>query len=247
VTGRDRATRGGAAAGAASWVELKEYLTPTCASNGLNGNDTLCGAAVFTCPPGQLRYWVWHQEVQAARAPDGTVTRTPGVWKQEPGTFCLGSDDPGVPDYGRAIALVQSGFKDMPLPHAEVQVAPAPTSLVNVPTAFYAGGAQSFSRTVTPVAGISVTVTAKPTSWTWYWGDGQSSTFDNPGVPNRPVVSHVYGQARDVQAHVDVSWQGSFTIAGSQQVFDIPTPAVVSSAPVTVQVRQARTQLVDRG
>jgi hypothetical protein len=126
-----------------------------------------------------------------------------------------------------------------------VQVAPAPTSLVNVPTAFYAGGAQTFSQTVTPVPGISVTVTARPTSWTWHWGDGSSDTFATPGEPRRPVVAHTYTDAADHGTWVEVSWKGSFTIAGSAEVFDIPTPAVVRSGTVTVQVREARTQLVD--
>ena len=246
VPGRGTPATHGEAPGRSTWLELDEYMTPACPTNGLHGADALCTAALVTCPEGQIRWWVWHQETRGTRTADGGVDRQVGPWQQLPGSFCLGGDDPGVPDYGRAISMVQAGFKDLPLPRAEVRADPAPTSLVNVPTAFFAGGEQSFTQTVTPIPGISVTVTAKPIEWQWTWGDGQTGSFKTPGVPKRPVVAHPYAQAKDYQASVAVSWKGSFTIAGSGQVFDIPSPAVVPSEPVTVQVREARTQLVDQ-
>lgn len=246
VPGRDRATPGGEASGLTRWTVVDEEVVPACWSNTRGGFDALCAAA-FTCEPGQLRYWVWQEARTYVRGPDGTAQLESSTgWEQLSGSYCLGADDPGVPDYGRAIAAVMEGFQDLPLPTADVVVAPAPTSLVHVPTAFYAGGEQTFTQTVTPVPGVTVTVTARPVEWTWHWGDGQSQSFDTPGVPRRPVVSHVYTGARDYSASVDVSWQGSFTIAGSTEVIDIPTPAVVSSEPVVVQVREARTQLVDQ-
>ena len=44
--------------------------------------------------------------------------------------------------------------------------------------------------------------------------------------------------------HDTTIWTGSFTLPGSTEVFTIRTPATVTSPPVTVQVREARTQLV---
>ena len=241
---RDRATPGGGGTSVREWVEVEEFMTPACGANGLFGGDALCMAAIASCPVGEIRFWVWQRVVRHQLDEDPPVLE--GEWERLPGSYCLGADDPGVPDYGRAIARVQSGFQDLPLPRAAVEVAPAPTSLVQVPTAFFAGGAQSFEQTVTPVPGISVTVSARPTSWTWHWGDGTSGTFGTAGEPRRPVVAHTYRQVRDFSALVEVTWQGSFTIAGSSEVFDITTPAVVTSAPVTVQVREARSQLVDQ-
>jgi hypothetical protein len=125
-----------------------------------------------------------------------------------------------------------------------VQVDPAPLSLVNIPTAFFAGGAQAATFTPT-ILGTTVSINATPSRWDWTWGDGTSGTTTTPGVPKRPVVSHEYGQARDYQVGVATTWTGTFTVAGSSEVFPIRTPAVVQSAPVTVQVREARSQLVD--
>lgn len=248
VPARRTVTPGGEASARTEWVELEEeYVTPACFRNGLQGDDALCQAAVTTCGPGRLRFWIWHRYVDARRNPDGTVTRTERPWEQLPGSYCLGGDDPGAPNYARAIAEIERGFAQLPLPTSGVEVAPAPTSLVRVPTAFYAGGEQSFEQTVSP-AGVTVTVRAEPTSWTWHWGDGSPpQTFTTPGVPRRPVVAHTYDAARDYSARVVVTWKGTFTIAGSAEVFEIANEASVTSAPVTVQVREARTQLVDRG
>jgi hypothetical protein len=239
---RKRATPPPADRGPATWVTIDEEIVPACSGNVRLTDDALC-AAFFSCPEPTFRWFVWHEVTTHSRDENGVVATSVEPFRNI-GTYCLGADDPGVPDYGRAISLVTRGFRDLPFPRADVEVAPAPTSLVHVPTAFYAGGEQSFSQTVTPVPGVSVTVTARPVSWTWTWGDGQQQTFDTAGVPRRPVVAHVYEEARDYSASVEVAWRGSFSLRG--QTYDIPTPAYINSDPVTVQVREARTQLVDR-
>lgn len=237
----------GDAPGRREWKTLEEVMAPACTGNTRTGGaDALCPGA-FACPAlDQLRWWVWQRETAWSRD-DAGVTAPPvvGEWYQLPGSYCLGDDDPGVPTIGRVIAQVQTGFQDLPLPVAALQVDPAPTSLVNVPTAFFAGGQQSATFTPT-ILGTTVTINAKPTQWVWTWGDGTSTTTTTPGVPKRPVVAHEYEQAGDVAVSVATTWTGTFTVAGSSEVFPIRTPAVVQSAPVTVQVREARTELVDQ-
>jgi len=240
---RRRATPPPPDSGPATWVEIDERIVPACSGNTRLTDDALC-AAFFACPEPTFRWFVWHEVTTYTRDENGEITKDVEPFRNI-GTYCLGADDPGVPDYGRAISLATRGFRDLPFPRAAIEVAPAPTSLVNVATAFYAGGEQTFSQTVTPVPGVSVTVTARPVSWQWTWGDGSpKKTFDTPGVPRRPVVAHTYSEARDYTASVEVAWKGSFSLRG--QTYDIPTPAYITSPPVTVQVREARTELVDR-
>jgi len=222
-------------------------VAPACIGNTLQGAGELCMAAVSSCPADdQLRVWIWHRETQHVRDDAGNLAPpVVGPWTQLAGSFCLGPDDPGVPTIGQVIAQVQADFRNLPLPVAGVQVDPAPNSLVNIPTAFFAGGAPSAQFTPT-ILGISVTIHATATSWAWSWGDGTTQTTSTPGVPKRPVVAHEYRRAGEYTASVATTWTGTFSIAGSQEVFPIRTPAVVQSGPVNVQVREARTQLVDQ-
>jgi hypothetical protein len=247
VPGRGTPATHGEAPGRREWKTLEERVAPACNGNTREGGfDALCTFAVSSCAADdQLRYWVWHRETQHTRDDAGAVTSVQGEWAQLPGSYCLGPDDPGVPTIGQVIAQVQAGFRNLPLPVAGVQVDPAPLSLVNIPTAFFAGGAQAATFNPT-ILGTTVSINATPSRWDWTWGDGTSGTTTTPGVPKRPVVSHEYGQARDYQVGVATTWTGTFTVAGSNEVFPIRTPAVVQSAPVTVQVREARTQLVDQ-
>lgn len=234
----------GDAPGRRAWTTLEEVVVPTCQGNTRTSIDFLCLGAVTSCAAAdQTRYWVWHRETQHTRDDAGAVTSIEGEWAQLPGSFCLGPDDPGVPTIGQVIAQVQSGFRNLPLPVAAMQVAPAPTTLVSIPTAFFAGGQQEATFNPT-ILGTTVEISAKPSRWDWTWGDGTSGSTSTPGVPKRPVVSHEYAQARDYQVGLATTWTGTFTVAGSAEVFPIRTPAVVVSAKVVVQVREARSELV---
>lgn len=229
------------------WKTLEEYMAPACSGNGVNGPKNICAAAMTTCPgTDQVRWWVWHRVTEHVRNESGPPTSTVGEWIRRPGSYCLGPDDPGVPTIGQVIAQVQTGFRNLPLPTSAIQVDPAPATLVHIPTAFFAGGDQT--ATFAPVIlGTRVTINARATSWTWTWGDGSApQTFTTAGVPKRPVVSHVYDHSGDYPASVTVTWTGTFSIAGSTEVFEIRTPVEVESAPATVSVREARTELVDR-
>lgn len=235
----------GDAPGRRQWKTLEERLVPACVGNGLGNAQVLCAAAVNTCAgDDQIRYWIWQRETTHTRDETGVVTSgAPGPWVQLPSSYCLGPDDPGVPTIGRIIAQVQVDFRNLPLPVAGIQTAPTPTSLVNVPTAFFAGGAPTATFTPT-ILGTTVTINAKASAWQWTWGDGTKTTTSTPGVPKRPVVSHLYPRAGSYQVGLTTIWTGTFTLPGTTEVFTIRTPAPVPSEPVTVQVREARTQLV---
>lgn len=235
VPGRGDASFG-KAPGRTEWKTVEEYIAPACSANGLQGFEAMCMAAL-TCPADNLvRFWVWHRvtEWKLGPPPEENV----GEWYQEPGSFCLGPDDPGIPDIGRVIAEVQSGFQSLPLPKFTPEINPAPSTLVNIPTKLAAGTADVEQFTTEPLAGIRVRVTATPTEWRWTFGDGSTAVT---GVPR---TTHVYEKAREFGASVRVTWTGTFQLLGTDEAFPIRTPAYVQGPVTPVDVRQARTELV---
>jgi hypothetical protein len=243
VNGRGDGSNG-RAPGRTTWIEIDEDMAPTCDINTRMGDMVLCGQAVNTCPDGLIRFWVWHQVRTVTRNPDGTETSTVTTpWYQEDRTYCLGADDPGVPNIARVIDQIRSDFTSLPLRVQTPRADPAPTTLVNIPTAFSAGSSEG--QTFTPtLLGVTVTVTAKPVRWIWTWGDGTTESFDRPGTPHEPDVTHEYKTAADRRASVVVEWRGTFRVGNDPTEYTIAQPAYVRSSPMTVRVRQARSQLV---
>jgi hypothetical protein len=242
VPGRGDPSTNGPAPGRNEYNRVEEAIAPACVGNTRESSE-LCAAATLSCPSeDQTRYWVWHRSTRVVVEPP---SETVGPWVQEPGSFCLGPDDPGVPTIGRVIAQVRSDFQSLPLPTFGVRTDPAPQTLVNVPTAFSAGSAEPATFTPT-ILGTQVTITARPTRWEWTFGDGATLTTTTPGTPQRPDVAHEYRRAGQMTASVRVTWTGTFTLAGSPEVYEIQSPAFVQGPPTVVDVREARTQLVAR-
>ena len=235
VPGRGDPTQG-EAPGRTEWRTVEEHVSPACTGNGVDGPDDVCAAAVSSCPADdQTRYWIWHRVTEHRLGPPRTSTV--GEWAKEPGAYCLGPDDPGVPDIGRVLALVQTQFQSLPLRRPVTTVNPTPQTLVNIPTRFDAGSAEP--QAFAPVLlGIQVRITATPTAWDWAFGDGARATTAVP------TTEHVYRRAAPVSASLRVTWNGTFTVGGSPEVFTIRAPAYVESPVGQVDVRTARTELV---
>ncbi len=244
VPGRGNGSNG-YAPGRKEYKIVEEYLTPACWVNGLHGVDAMCTAAVVMCGnDGRIAFWVWHRTTHVVVGPP--ERRTVGQWDQEPGSYCLGADDPGVPTIARVISLVQTGFEEVDLPTFAVQTAPSPRTLVNVKTSFSAGSADPVVITQ-PILGTTVRITAKPLRWKWYFGDGTTLTTRTPGRPKTTDVHHVYRRtAVHTGVRVDVEWGGTFTVGSDPTVYDINGTAVVRGTDTTVDVRQARSELVSR-
>lgn len=227
----------GRAPGRTSWKVIEEYATPACSGNGFRGSDEICTAALTCSSDDLLRYWIWHKVTYWEAGPPERITRVDG-WAQEPGSFCLGADDPGITPIGVVIAQVQTGFQNLPLPRFTPQIKPAPSTLVNLATKLSAGSSEPVTLTTQPLAGIVVEVTATPTEWRWTFGDGDSR------VTQGPRTTHDYLAAGGFAASVRVTWTGTFRIQGTTQSFPIRTPAYVQGPPAVVDVRQARSELV---
>ena len=234
VPGRGDGTEG-ESPGRTTWFTIEEYVTPSCASNALNGADLLCTSAVNSCAPDQVRYWVWHRATTHQLGPPRTSVA--GPWVQEPGSYCLGPDDPGVPDIGRVVAEVQTAFRRMPLPVFATEVSPWPQTLVNLDTRLRAG-APAPAAFAPVLLGIPVCITATPVSWAWTFGDGTATTTA------RPDTEHVYLAPQLLNASVRVTWIGTFTIGDSAEVFTIRAPAYVQGPATAIDVKVARTELV---
>lgn len=68
----------------------------------------------------------------------------------------------------------------------------------------------------TEVNGTPVTVKATPTSYTWSWGDGSSTTTTDPGAayPNQTVTHRYASTAQDVSISLTTTWDATFTPEG---------------------------------
>jgi hypothetical protein len=223
-----------------TWTSVDEYITPTCSMNGPTGSDVMCMDAATYCQDGRVGFWVWHQVTTYTKQPDGTVTSEVGNWRQEAGGFCLGADDPGVPKIGKIVSWVQDHFSTIGITPATVTAAPTPRTLVNIETKLSAGGADVVDIPAsTPWA--QVVIHAKPLHWRWTYGDGTQSP-----LLSVPDTTHVYSRARLHPVHVDVEWGGTFSLAGDPTVYPIVGTAIVRSPDATLDVREARSQLVSR-
>jgi hypothetical protein len=231
--------------GVKKWDTIEESAVPTCLGNVGPQADAMCMNAAVACPADdQVQFWIWHQVTHHEVGKPDVVD----PWRREPGSYCLGPDDPG-PDNGlaQAFAAVQNEFARLPLPRFGVRIQPAPRALVNLPTVFSAGTAQPvhFTRTF---GAFTFDIAAVPQTWTWHYGEGQPDPHPGPGTPGDPNdTSHTYHRAGSFpNVYVQVTWGGSFTVIGSNETFPIRGTAVVSSPRTVVEVREARSQLVSR-
>lgn len=215
---------------------IKEYDTPACTGNGLNGLDLLCSAAVNSCPAtDQIRFWIWHQRVDVKVGNPDVATF--GPWIQEQGSFCLGPDDPGVPNIVTTLVQAYAQFEKRVrhLAPPGVRTTPGPRTLVQYETAFLATNAEPFDFGVT-VAGTTVHLNVRPASFRWTFGDATTA------VTPVPRVRHTYVQKGPREVRVDITWGGSFTVGRSAATYAIAPPASVVGTPSVLTVLEARAE-----
>jgi hypothetical protein len=214
-----------------------------CSFNGLHGADAMCMPAATYCQDGRVGFWVWHQVTTFTRDEQGNETKDVGSWTQEDGAFCLGADDPGVPTIGKVISQVQDMFleNDIGILPVAVKAAPAPKTLVNMETRL-SGGSGAVVDIAVPTRWANVVIHAKPLRWRWHFGDGSPTV-----VTTVPDVTHVYRHPAVLgSVHVDVEWGGTFSVAGDPTAYPIVGTAMVPGTDITVDVREARSELVSR-
>ena len=135
-------------------------------------------------------------------------------------------------------ALVLTALRRLGLPSLEARTQPEDKTLVNFATIFYANP-QPFTRTIT-LLGQSVDVEATPSSFTWHYGDGTSTTTATPGAPYPAKdVTHNYVDAHTtVQTSVDVTYSARFRV-GNGGWQDIPETVTIAGPATALRISEA--------
>jgi hypothetical protein len=140
---------------------------------------------------------------------------------------------------------IVSAIRRVGIPPGEV-TAPGYT-LVNLETTFYTD-VQPFTRTLS-IIGYTVDVAVTPTSYTWHWGRGETSTTDTPGSPYPSTdVTHTYlhhtAKGRPAGLSVDVEYAARYRVDGGAWI-DVPDTITIAGPTTTLPVRQASAVLVE--
>lgn len=215
-------------------------FAPTCTGNTALDAGVLCGAAVNTCLPlgvGIIRYWEW---TVTYRTVDASVVSIVAL----PGSFCVAPEVAGPPAAVVIAGIVERDFKTLVVARGTAEVQPRGTTLVNYPTKFFTSAREYVLPAVT-ILGRRVVITARPQSYDWFFGDGQSALDVGPGQARDSEVRHVYGATGLVAPYVVITWSGTFTVDGGpvQQVFGT---ARTTGPGTALQVKQARAELVTK-
>jgi hypothetical protein len=144
------------------------------------------------------------------------------------------------------IALAAQNFFDsMRLPAPRPSYEPPHGTLVNLPTIFESGDHGALTGSF-QLAGMTVTVTAKPTLWTWRFDPGHSEQFNQPGgrYPNTSVAYTYLTTGRRVVT-VTTTWTASYTVNGAGNSRPV-AGFVTRSGSVPVPVHEATSRLVSQ-
>ncbi|MDR7086666.1 hypothetical protein J2X11_001505 [Aeromicrobium panaciterrae] len=144
--------------------------------------------------------------------------------------------DPDGPELTEGAIL--RAARELGLPSLEVQIQPGASTLVNVPTIFYAEP-EAFNRSVT-LLGFDIDLIATPIRYRWLHGDGTASTTAKPGKPYPSTdVTYRYRQpAEAISPRVDVTYRVRYRVdGGSWNTID---QTLLASGPTTsLEVKEA--------
>jgi hypothetical protein len=232
--GQTAATAGGASEASASvHLAVLQYRwhTPCLpfAPNHQAGDAPDCVIARM-CPDPAARSW------QLWALPADTQT-----WAYVSSQCFAGLQPPTVADAPRpqvTPGLVLNALRQIGLPALEAHTQPEDKTLVNFATIFYAEP-QTFVRTLT-LLGQQVHVEATPSSYTWHYGDGTSTTTSTPGAPYPAKdITHNYADAHTtVQTSVDVTYSARFQV-GNGGWQDIPETVTIVGPQSALRISEA--------
>ncbi|SDQ46454.1 PKD domain-containing protein [Quadrisphaera sp. DSM 44207] len=194
--------------------------------------DAGCGLSSTSCPPDQLRHWLYRSPA------DAVLPR----WDQF-GSRCLTrveADAAGVEFPGFTLADLQR----LPLPAGEPALEPGNGYvLINVPANVYADAEPV--ELATDVVGFPVQVRATPARYSWAFGDGAVlGPTEDPGAPYPDLrVTHIYTAPGRYDVVLTTHYSGEYSVAGGPWL-PVEGEAEVVSPPVPVEALAARSALV---
>jgi hypothetical protein len=126
----------------------------------------------------------------------------------------------------------------MGLPSLQARTQPEDKTLVNFATIFYTEP-QPFTRSIT-LLGQAVDVQATPSTFTWHYGDGTTTTTRTPGQPYPAKdITHSYTDAHTTVApSVDVTYSARFRV-GNAGWQDIPETVTIPGPTGALRVSEA--------
>ncbi len=209
----------------------------TCTGSGTDTGNILCNTALNSCPVAeQTRFWVYRRTVDTRILGDDP----PFVQVTSPAFVCLGPQAPQVDPAVAVAGVVNRDFQRVVALKGVPEISPEPDTLVNIDTIFTTSSPESYDIPLT-VLGQPVVITATASRWTWHFGDGATDSTTVAGSKGR--LLHTYRQSGSRGAYVVIDWTGTFRIGGGP-VQPVNGTATTIGDPVTVAVKQARTELV---
>lgn len=228
---------------------------PTCGGNTSNQANVQCPGALTICdftpgaPMNAIALWVWSRPYDPAKLP---ADQAP--FAKEPGYTCLAADAaaaagaaaPQLPTAAQAAAVVQRDFQSFVVLQGTTVVNPPTTTLINVETIFSTDRAEPVQLPPLTILTHAVTITIKPESYTWYFGDGSTLTTSNPGRPGEKDVTHVYRTpTARLLTHVVISWSGTFTVDGGESL-PVRGVAQTTGPDTPLKIASAHSELVSQ-
>jgi hypothetical protein len=145
-------------------------------------------------------------------------------------------------------AFTLADFRRLPLPAATIVTQPSPTErpiLVNVPTNLMAQAKPVILNTT--LLGTPIRVRATPVRFSWTLGDGKTLATTDPGAAYPDLrVTYTYDQAGTRKLGLATAYAGEYALPGGPWI-PITGTATVASAPLTLTVIEAHTELVPDG
>lgn len=184
---------------------------------------------------------------------DGNIIETTagGAWYEMTcdGTFYGAVYLAGPPDAVDPAVVAAGVLKRMTIPLPQVALSPSGDQIVNLPSWLWIPNWSELTGTAT-VGGVTVQVTARPSSARWSFGDGTASACA-PGIPWSPTANaaractHVWTRSSAAQPSENyrlsatVTWSAAFSVTGGAGGGALPSLTRTTTIPVRVAEVQA--------